>query len=163
MELTIRFLDVEGTVWKIEDMILKSSARRAFTLIELLAVLVILALVVGLAAPQIINQLEGGKENAARTEIAGIEQSLQSFYLDCGFFPRSPEPGLSALIEPPTVGRQCKNFREGGYLKKKELPKDPWDSEYVYVSPGQNNPTGFDLSSMGRDQELGTEDDINNW
>jgi general secretion pathway protein G len=139
------------------------SNRSAFTLIELLAVLVILALVVGLAAPQIINQLEGGKANAAKTEIAGIEQSLQSFYLDCGYFPKS-EAGLSALFDPSAAGERCaKKYREGGYLKKKELPKDPWDEDYIYVSPGQNNPTGFDLTSKGRDGELGTEDDINNW
>ncbi len=136
---------------------------RAFTLIELLAVLVILALVVGLAAPQIINQLEGGKANAAKTEIAGIEQALQAFYLDCGYFPKT-EPGLTALIDPTAAGERCqKKYREGGYLKKKEVPKDPWDTEYVYVSPGQNNPTGFDLSSKGRDGELGTDDDVNNW
>lgn len=131
-------------------------------MIELLAVLVILALVVGLAAPQIISQLEGGKVNACKTEIANIEQALQAFYLDCGYFPKT-EPGLDALLNAPTVGKQCKNYKEGGYLKKKELPKDPWKNPYVYKNPGEHNPTGYDLFSKGRDEEEGTEDDVTNW
>jgi general secretion pathway protein G len=162
-------LDAREHLWDIKRVrILTSDIRvlrnsKAFTLIELLAVLVILALVVGLAAPQIINQLEGGKANAAKTEIAGIEQALQAFYLDCGYFPKT-EPGLQALIDKSAAGERCsKSFKEGGYLKKRELPQDPWDELYIYVSPGQQNPAGFDLSSKGRDGELGTEDDINNW
>jgi len=141
----------------------KLNSQKAFTLIELLAVLVILALVVGLAAPQIINQLEGGKVNAAKTGIAGVEQSLQSFYLDCGYFPKS-EQGLKALFEQASAGERCaKRYKEGGYLKKREVPKDPWGEEFVYTAPGVQNPSSFDLSSKGRDGEIGTDDDVNNW
>ncbi len=137
-------------------------ATKGFTLIELLAVLTILAIVVGIAAPAIFNQVKKGKINAAKVQISGIEQSLNSFNLDCGFFP-STEQGLQALLEAPTVGRTCKNYDSAGYLKQKSMPNDPFNNPYDYVSPGQKNAGSYDLSSRGPDGELGTEDDIGNW
>jgi len=141
----------------------RRSNTRALTLIELLAVLAILAIVAGFAAPILFQQINRGKMDAARAEIGSIENSLNQFYLDCGFFPRSPEPGLQALIEPPSVGRQCQNYNQGGYLRKREIPTDPWTLEYFYTSPGENNPDSFDLFSAGPDGEPGTDDDIGNW
>jgi len=138
------------------------SKSSAFTLIELLAVLTILAIVVGIAAPAIFNQVKKGKENAARVAISGLEQSLNGFNLDCGFFPTT-EQTLGSLIEAPTIGRACKNFDKAGYLKQKAIPKDPWNNEFNYAAPGQHNPESYDLSSSGADGTTGNEDDINNW
>jgi len=133
-----------------------------FTLIELLAVLTILAIVVGIAAPAIWNQVKKGKVNAAKVQINGLEQSLSSFQMDCGFFPTT-EQGMAALLGVPTIGRSCKNYDTSGYLKQKSIPLDPWNKEFGYVSPGQNNPGSYDLSSAGPDGTSGNEDDITNW
>lgn len=137
--------------------------RKAFTLIELLAVLTILAIVVGIAGPAIWRQVTKGKMDAARTEIGGIEKALNLFYLDCGFYP-STEQGLESLVSQPASGegRECKNYNPDGYLEK-GVPLDPWDSEYYYESPGQNRTSSFDLYSAGPDAQPGTEDDVNNW
>jgi general secretion pathway protein G len=43
------------------------------------------------------------------------------------------------------------------------VPKDPWGNDYVYECPGKNNPTSYDVSSMGPDGQLGGTDDITNW
>lgn len=131
-------------------------------MLELLAVLAILAVVVGIAGPAIFRQLNSGKVSATKVQIDAVSKSLNSFFLDCGFFP-STEQGLDALIEPPGVGRKCKDFDPDGYFEKKSVPLDPWQSEFIYKSPGQNRTSSFDLSSPGPDAEPGNDDDINNW
>lgn len=136
--------------------------RQGFTLIELLAVVTLLAIIIGIAVPAVNSRLKQGKIRAAQVEIGGIEQALNAFNLDCNFFP-STEQGLEALISPPTVGKQCKNYDSDGYLKKKVVPTDPWQNPYIYVSPGQHNPSSFDLYSIGPDEQAGTDDDIKSW
>jgi general secretion pathway protein G len=140
----------------------RASFKSGFTLLELLAVLAILALIIGIAAPAINNQIQKGRVDASKVQLNAFEQSLNSFNLDCGFFP-STEQGLEALISAPTIGRQCKNYDQNGYSRKKSLPQDPWSSNYIYTYPGQNNPGGYDLSSPGPDGVPGNEDDITNW
>jgi general secretion pathway protein G len=85
------------------------------------------------------------------------------YKLDNGVYP-STEQGLQALVEAPTIGQLPRKWREGGYLEKRRVPKDPWDSEYIYLSPGLHG--DFDLISYGADREPGGEGnnkDINNW
>jgi general secretion pathway protein G len=41
----------------------------------------------------------------------------------------------------------------------KELPKDPWGSDYIYRDPGLKNPGGYDLYSAGPDRQGDTSDD----
>mgnify|MGYP000910448211 CR=1 FL=1 len=60
-----------------------------------------------------------------------------------------------ALVEPPAVGNLAKKWRTGGYLEKGKVPKDPWDNEFVYISPGLHG--DFDLSSYGPDGQAGGE------
>jgi general secretion pathway protein G len=135
---------------------------RGLTLVEVLAVLVIVAIVGGLVGPAIFNQISKGKSNAARAQISNLEKSLDTFYLDCGFYPAT-EPGLNALVTPPDVGRQCAGYDSRGYVKDRKLPKDPWGLDFFYVSPGENRPDSFDLFSAGPDGQPYTEDDVNNW
>jgi len=74
------------------------------------------------------------------------------------------EQGLQALVEAPSVGKLASAWREGGYLEKGKVPKDPWDNEYVYLCPGIHG--DLDLVSYGADGETGGEGkdmDINNW
>ena len=137
-------------------------SSKGFTLLEILAVLMIIALLVGVAAPAIFSRVRKGRVEATKVQINGLEQSLNSFNLDCGFFP-STEQTLESLITPPTIGRACKNYDPDGYLKKKTLPKDPWSKDFIYVAPGKQNPSSYDLSSSGPDGVEGNEDDIKSW
>lgn len=138
------------------------AASRGFTLIELIAVLAILVLVVGVTAPLITNQVRRAKTDAAKVQLNSLEQSLNAFNLDCGFFPTT-EQGLDALKTAPGVGRQCKNYDPEGYLKKNQKLTDPFEQPYIYTAPGVNNPSSFDLSSSGPDGTPGNEDDVTNW
>lgn len=136
--------------------------KSGFSFLELLAALTILAIVVGIAAPAIFKMVGKGKIDSTKVQISALEQALNSFNLDCGFFP-STEQGLESLITAPTLGRPCKNFDPDGYLKKKSLPEDPWKKPFIYTSPGQHNASSYDLSSEGPDGLPQTADDINNW
>jgi general secretion pathway protein G len=140
----------------------RKHSQSGFTFLELLAALTILAIVVGIAAPAVFKQIKKGKIESTKVQIASLEQALNAFNLDCGFFP-STEQGLDALTTQPTIGRACKNYDADGYLKNRGLPKDPWSKDYNYVAPGKHNPSSYDLSSAGPDGIDDNEDDIGNW
>ena len=137
--------------------------QRGFTLIELMVVIVILGILAGLIIPRIMGRPEEARRMKARVQMESIETALKLYKLDNGSYPTT-EQGLQALVEAPTVGQLPKAWRDGGYLEKGRVPKDPWDNEYIYLSPGVNS--DFDLISYGADGEPGGEDinkDINNW
>lgn len=137
--------------------------RRGFTLIELMVVIVILGILAGLIIPRIMGRPEEARRMKARVQIESIETALKLYKLDNGSYP-STEQGLQALVEAPSVGQLPRAWRDGGYLEKGRVPKDPWDNEFIYLSPGVNS--DFDLISYGADGEPGGEDkdkDVNNW
>lgn len=139
------------------------SHNRGFTLIELMVVIVILGILAGLIIPRIMGRPEEARRMKARVQIESIETALKLYKLDNGSYPTTDQ-GLQALIEAPTVGQLARAWREGGYLEKGKVPKDPWGNEYVYLSPGVHG--DFDLSSYGPDGEPGGEgedQDINGW
>jgi general secretion pathway protein G len=134
-----------------------------FTLIELMVVIVILGILAGLIIPRIMGRPEEARRMKARVQIESIETALKLYKLDNGYYPGT-EQGLQALIEPPAVGQLPRAWREGGYLEKGKVPKDPWGNEYVYLCPGIHG--DYNLISYGADGEPGGEDkdqDINNW
>jgi general secretion pathway protein G len=135
--------------------------RRAagFTLIELLVVLMILGLLAGLVGPRVLKQLGGAKSDTAQLQIAEFSSGLDLFYLEVGRYPTTEE-GLAALVSEPAG---VPNWN-GPYLKKIDVPSDPWGQVYHYRYPGENG--DFDLYSLGRDNVDGGEDedtDIVSW
>ena len=134
-----------------------------FTLIELMVVLVILGVLAGLVMPRLFGQSEGAKRTATKVQIGVLEDALQQYAVDNGDYPTT-EQGLDALVQQPTVGVLPGKWREGGYLEKNYVPKDPWGNEFVYISPGSHG--DFDLLSYGPDGEPGGEGkyaDVTNW
>jgi len=134
-----------------------------FTLIELMVVIIILGILAGLIVPRIMGRPEEARRMKARVQIESMETALKLYKLDNGSYPTT-EQGLQALVQPPTVGKLPKNWREGGYLEKGRVPTDPWGNDYVYLCPGIHY--DFDLISYGADGEPGGEGDnrdTNNW
>lgn len=134
-----------------------------FTLIEIMVVIVILGILATLIIPRFMGREEEARRTMAQVQMESLETSLKLYKLDNGVYP-STEQGLQALVEAPTIGQLPRKWREGGYLEKRRVPKDPWDSEYIYLSPGLHG--DFDLISYGADREPGGEGnnkDINNW
>jgi general secretion pathway protein G len=140
-----------------------SGHDRGFTLIELMVVIVILGILAGLIIPRIMGRPEEARRMKARVQIESMETALKLYKLDNGNYPTT-EQGLQALVEAPSVGQLPRAWREGGYLEKGRVPKDPWGNEYVYLCPGIHG--DCDLSSYGPDGEPGGEgedEDINSW
>jgi general secretion pathway protein G len=138
-------------------------SEQGFTLIELMVVIVILGILAGLIIPKIMGRPDEARAAKAKMQIESMETALKLYKLDNGNYPTT-EQGLQALVKAPTVGGLSKNWRLGGYLEKDRVPKDPWDRDFVYISPGAHG--DFDLSSLGADGEVGGEGknkDINNW
>lgn len=130
-----------------------------FTLIELLVVLLILGLLAGLVGPRVLRYLGGAKTDTAQLQIEEFGASLDLFHLEVGRYPTTEE-GLQGLAEEPTG---VANWH-GPYVKKKNIPPDPWGNPYHYISPGQNG--DYDLFSLGRDNADGGEDedsDVVSW
>ncbi len=137
--------------------------ERGFTLIELLVVIVIIGVLASVVGPRFFGKTEQAKIAAAQAQIENFSISLDSYQLDTGEFPTS-EQGLDALIQLPSSPPVPKNWR-GPYLRKKQIPLDPWGNPYVYEYPAKNGPD-FDLTSYGKDgRPGGTGDDaeITNW
>jgi general secretion pathway protein G len=137
--------------------------QRGFTLMELLVVIIILGILATIVLPKIMSRPEEARRVKAKMDIQALESALNMFKLDNGFYP-STEQGLAALIEKPDIGRAARHWREGGYMEKGKVPKDPWGTEYVYISPGDYGE--FDLISYGSDGEPGGEGadaDVESW
>jgi general secretion pathway protein G len=146
-----------------ESTMRKRRNERGFTLIELMVVIVILGILAGLIVPRIMGRPDEARQAKARIQIESMETALKLYKLDNGSYPTT-EQGLQALVEAPEVGELAQSWREGGYLEKGKIPKDPWNNEYIYLSPGTQG--DFDLISYGADGELGGEGknkDIANW
>lgn len=135
------------------------AARRGFSLIELLLVLVILAVLTAIVVPKFAGRSEQARVTAAQTDIRSFETALGEFEVDVGRYPTEAE-GLDALVEEPS---DVKNWKAGGYLNRNAIPKDPWGNPYVYVNPGRENTEGYDVYSAGPNGQEGDDDDIGNW
>lgn len=132
--------------------------ERAFTLIELIVVVLIIGLLAALVAPKFFGKVEESRIKAAQAQIELFGAALDQFRLDVGRYPSTAE-GLTALrVQVSGI----ENWR-GPYIKK-DLPKDPWGREFVYTSPGEHDE--YDIVSLGADNMAGGEGearDIVSW
>src|SRR5215468_8278997 len=134
-------------------------AEQGFTLIEMLVVISIIALIMSLVGPRVLNFFSESKVKAAKIQIESLTSALDLYALDTGHYPSSSE-GLEALMQPPGSVASW----NGPYLKGTVIPKDPWGRSYIYRSPGQHG--SYDILSYGADgQEGGTgaAADITSW
>jgi general secretion pathway protein G len=142
-----------------DDSIRNPSRRKrqeAFTLIELLLVLVILATLAAIVVPKFASRGEEARKTAAKAQISNFETALDAFEVDNGYYPKGKE-GLNDLVVQPRDALSWK----GPYLKS--IPPDPWNDPYIYECPGRHNETTYDISSIGPNKRAGDEDDITNW
>jgi general secretion pathway protein G len=128
----------------------RKNGERGFTLVEILVVITIIALIMSLVGPRVLNYLTESKVKAAKIQMQSFSSALDLLYLDTGRYPSSAE-GLSTLVKP-TGAMQGWN---GPYLKGGNVPNDPWGKPYVYRSPTER--AKYEIMSYGSDgQEGGT-------
>lgn len=131
---------------------------RAFTLLELLVVMVIIGLLAGYVGPKYFGQIGKSEIKVAKAQIDSLEKALDEYRLDTGHYP-STELGLAALMSKPPNEPKW----DGPYLKK-SVPMDPWGRAYEYKFPGEHGE--FDVLSYGKDGQpggAGEAADITNW
>jgi general secretion pathway protein G len=134
----------------------RSRGEGAFTLVELLLVLVILGILAALVLPKFTGRTEQARITAALTQVSTFGTALDAFEVDTGSYPRGQDGLSQLLVAPPDV-----TGWRGPYLKS-DIPLDPWGHAYVYEYPGRVNASGYDIVSMGPDGQPGTSDDIVN-
>lgn len=134
-----------------------SNSNRGFTLIEIMLVISLLAIVMGLVGRKLFGTVGRGKVGATKIQIKQIEGNLDTYRVDCNFYPTTEQGGLKALIEAPTTGRKCPNYNPAGYNnEKKKLPVDAWGNEYIYTCDDGIN---YEIKSLGADGVEGGEGD----
>ena len=144
------------------DQIVRAGSNAGFTLIEIMAVVLIIGLLSTIVGVSIFAQVDKGRITAASVQIANLESVLELYRMDNARYPTT-EQGLDALVNAPDDAR---NYPPGGYLQKRRVPEDPWGNFYEYEQPGQNNSHSFDIWSLGADSKPGCEGvdaDIGNW
>jgi len=130
--------------------------RRAFTLVELMLVVIIIGVLAAMVIPRLAGRSEEARKGVAKADIdLNIATALRLYELDNGGYPTTDE-GMGALMIAPS---SAKNWK-GPYLEK--TPLDPWGKPYVYKSPGIHRTNDYDLYSLGKDGAEGN-DDVVNW
>jgi general secretion pathway protein G len=140
----------------------KTSA--AFTLIEIMVVVIILGILAATIIPQFMGTTQDAKVGAAKAQVAELESAIERFYVHMDRYPTAEE-GLKVLVDPPAGSETGTDSKwRGPYVK--QLRNDPWGNPYQYAFPGTHHPTSFDIWSRGADGADGGEGanaDIGNW
>jgi general secretion pathway protein G len=132
----------------------RSRKTSAFTLVEIMVVVIILGILAATIIPQFVGSKEDAKVAAVKASVAELESAVERFYVQMDRYP-TPEEGLKVLVDPP-ANDDDKKWR-GPYIK--QLRDDPWGHPYQYAYPGTHHATSFDIWSGGADGQT----DIGNW
>jgi general secretion pathway protein G len=128
--------------------------QQAFTLLEIMLVVTIIAILMGAAIYKLAGNVEIAKHTAVTADVQALGTQLKLYESMNGFFPTT-EQGLQALVTPPETDPKPARW----YQLFNEVPKDPWHNNYIYRCPGVKNPGGYDLFSAGPDRIADTTDD----
>ncbi|MFA5959219.1 MAG: GspG family T2SS major pseudopilin variant LspG [Tatlockia sp.] len=133
--------------------------QSGFSLIEIMVVVVILGILASIVVPKIINRPDEARAVKAKQDVLAIQNALDLFKLDNGFYP-STDQGILALVEKPDSNPEPSDWKQ--YLKS--LPKDPWGRDYLYLNPGEHSEVDvFTFGASGQPGGEGKNALIGNW
>jgi general secretion pathway protein G len=127
--------------------------KKAFSIVELMVVVIILGLLASIVVPNLIGKSDDAKKQLVKVQMGQLNESLKLFRLDMGRYPTTEE-GMAILVKKPQDSDEYANYSSSGYLGGDTIPKDPWNYPYIYVSTGDS----IDLISLGADGKEGGED-----
>ena len=130
-------------------------SRAGFTLLEMVIVLGIIAMIMGGAIFVMKNISDSGAITVVDGDFASIDNALQAYKTNAGNYP-STQQGLKALVDKPTTAPRPRRWTS----IMDNVPKDPWNNEYIYKYQGSKNSSRPELISLGKDGLEGTEDDM---
>ena len=125
--------------------------KKAFSLIELMIVIIILGLLASLVMPNLIGQSEQAKRKLTCIQMHSLSDALKTFKISNGSYPTTAE-GINALISNPNPSLYT-SYPSGGFIDGKKLPTDPWKNNYIYIKTSDS----FDIISLGSDKKEGGE------
>lgn len=130
------------------------AARRGFTIMEVIVVVVIIGVLAAVIAPRLLSRVGSSKTAVARSNAESLATAMKTFAADCGM----PDSGatIDVLWEKPSGTEEGK--WKGPYVDNRDALKDPWGREFVLVVPGEHN-VDFDIVSYGKDGNPGGEDE----
>jgi general secretion pathway protein G len=137
---------------------LRSRITPAFTLLEIMLVVMIIALLAGAAIHFMKDNVTIAGDVRVRGDLKTIGTQLMVYQSAAGFLPTNQQ-GLAALVVKPTSDPIPRNWKR----TMSEVPTDPWGNQYVFETPARRSKEDYDLFSKGKDREANTEDDIGNW
>lgn len=131
--------------------------KKAFSLIELMIVVVILGLIATLVVPNLIGKADEAKVKLTCVNLFSLAKAIDLFKIDIGHYPTNEE-GLQSLISNPSNdNRAPANYPKNGHLSKNTKLTDAWGSQIIYLY--DESTQSFDLVSLGADKKE-SEDDI---
>ena len=136
-----------------------------FTLIEIMAVILILGILSTIVTVNILDRVEWAKVQTTKIKMRALEGSLEMFRMDQQLYPTTSQ-GLAALVDRPVELDDSRYYPESGYGREREALEDGWQRPFGYQSPPVRAPRGYDLWSLGRDGRdggSGLDADLANW
>ena len=131
----------------------KRILRKGFTMVELMAMLIIIGLLATLVVTKVATKIDQARVTTTKANLKSLHSAVNQFKMDTGRFP-SEDEGLMELVEQPS---DVISWEPGGYLETTEIPKDGWGNEFIYERfPESGKP--FVIKSFGVDGEEGGED-----
>lgn len=131
----------------------RKNMRDAFTMVELMAMLIIIGLLATLVVTKVASKIDQARVTTTRANLKQLHSAVNQFKMDTGRFP-TEEEGLSVLVEAPS---DVINYEPGGYLETTDIPKDGWGNDFIYERfPPSGKP--FVIKSYGADDQQGGED-----
>lgn len=128
--------------------------RRGFTMVELMAVLIILGLLAAVVVKNFVGQVDRGRVITTKASLRQLHTAINQFHMDSGRWPTEDE-GLRVLVQQPT---DVQNYPPGGYIETTEVPKDAWNHDFIFeLWPETGKP--FVIKSLGADGQEGGEGD----
>jgi len=131
----------------------KKAAKGGFTMVELMAVLIILGLLATLVVTRVATKIDQARVTTTKANLKILHAAVNQFKMDTTRYP-TEEEGLDALIEQPA---DVTNWEPGGYLETTEISKDGWGNDFVYQLYPEGGGGQFVIISYGADGEEGGE------
>ncbi len=124
-----------------------------FTMVELMAVIVIIGLLAGVVAINVIGRIDKARVTATKANLKMLNSAVTQFKIDTGRYP-TEELGLNELVEQPT---DVRGWCPGGYLETTDIPPDAWGNDFIYRRYPESGKQ-FVIISYGANGEEGGED-----
>ena len=131
----------------------KNRLKKGFTMVELMAILVIIGLLAGVVAVNVIGKIDKARVTTTKASLKMLHNAVIQFKLDTGQYP-SEDVGLLELVEEPG---DVTDWNPGGYLETTEVPNDAWGEEFIYQLYPESG-KAFVIISYGSDKQEGGED-----